>query len=85
MKMTNEQKVLAVLEKINDQHELNPKEDYLVRNSRTGYTHSANSVRFNSIDFARHCRVDFTELEKILANLQQQGLIEDFRFVSEYV
>lgn len=85
IKRTPEDKILSVLEMIKEQNDLNPEGDYSVSSGAYGRRHSANEVEFYTRrDLLQNCDISYTELEKILAKLQAEGLIKRFTIISEY-
>ena len=82
---TAEEKVKCILEQIKEQYDLGPKGSYSV-NAGMGYgfRYPAGEIRLDTQRLLSAGGVDYFELEKILAKLQEDGLIEKFSTVSDF-
>jgi hypothetical protein len=84
-KKTAEEKIQSVLEEIKGQYDLSPKGEYSTHaHSGYSYRHPAGEIRIDTNKLMLAGGIDFFELEKILAKLQEDGLLEKFDVVSEY-
>lgn len=84
-KKTAEEKILDVLDCIKEQYDLSPKGRYSTHvHFGTYYVHPEGEVKLSANNLMAAAGVDYFELEKILAKLQEDGLIQSFRGLSEY-
>lgn len=82
---TAERKIQSILECIKEQYDLSPKGSYITREGGAyAYRHPEGEIRMDTSKLLVAGGVDYYELEKILAKLQENGLIEEFRVMSEY-
>lgn len=80
-----EEKIQGILECIKEQYDLSPKGEYLTH-EHFGYyrRHPEGEIRLDVGKLMDAGGVDYYELEKILAKLQEDGLIEKFETVGDY-
>jgi len=83
---TAEDKILCVLESIKAQYDISPKSEYSTSYGMGyGYRHPAGEVKLNVQKELGQCGLDFNEYEKILARLKEDGLLEDFKILPDFV
>jgi hypothetical protein len=78
-KKSAEEKIQGILECIKDQYDLSPKGEYSTHlHFGYSYRHLEGEVRLDTRKLMVAGDVDFYELEKILAKLREDGLIDKF-------
>ena len=82
---TAEEKILAVLEVIKDQYDLSPKKSYATAGGAYYHRHPEGEIRIDTAKLLRAGGIDFYELEKILAKIEEDGLIETSQVLPDYI
>ena len=82
---TAEEKIQSVLECIKEQYDISPKESYSTSAGMSySYRHKKGEIKLATHKLMYAGNIDFYELEKILAKLQEDGLIKSFKVASEF-
>jgi hypothetical protein len=85
VRKTAEEKIQSVLEYIKDQYDLSPKRSYSTHaGGAYSYRHPEGEIRMDTSKLMVAGGVDYYELEKILAKLQEDELIVGSKVMSEY-
>lgn len=84
-KRTAQEKILSVLELIKDRNDLSPKGPRRIDYGVVRHYSLPREIKIQSQDFYNDCQINHDELESILAKFQEEGLVERFKFVSDYM
>ena len=84
-KRTAQEKILSVLELIKDQSDLSPRGPRRTDYGVVRHYGRSREIKIHSQDFYNDCQLKHYELESILNKLREEGLLEGFKFIPDYM